>query len=153
MALYVPGNSLEVKTVHRAAKRPPIGKLKLSRVTSGYGGLYYLIELGPSELKHIGVWYMYRKKMQNFGQKMGPSSRPEARPAIGSTQKCAYLRPVMILTKKPVLYFWIWYTNISLEYFRPHCVLFKNLFNFNFSTLIFNTDWFWNKVTALRVNP
>ena len=39
MALYVPGNSHEVKTVHRAAERPPTGKLKLSRVTSGYGGL------------------------------------------------------------------------------------------------------------------
>ena len=26
-------------------------------------------------------------------------------------------------------------------------------FNFNFLTLIFNSDWFWNRVTALRVNP
>ena len=27
------------KTVDRVAKRPPTGKLKVSRVTSGYGGL------------------------------------------------------------------------------------------------------------------
>jgi len=28
------------------------------------------------------------------------------------------------------LYFWIWYENISFEYFRPHRVLFKNWFHF-----------------------
>ena len=28
------------------------------------------------------------------------------------------------------LYFWIWYKNISFQYFRPHRVLFKNLLSF-----------------------
>ena len=50
------------KTARRAAKRPPTGKPKLSRVTSGYGdwGTYDPIELGPSEPKKwgcIGVAY------------------------------------------------------------------------------------------------
>jgi len=54
MALYVPGNSHEVKTVHRAAERPPTGKLKLSRVTSGYGGLKIPIGSDPSDPKNGG---------------------------------------------------------------------------------------------------
>ena len=56
MALYVPGNSHEVKTVHRAAERPPTGKLKLSRVTSGYGGLK--IPLGRIHLTPKNGGYM-----------------------------------------------------------------------------------------------
>ena len=36
MAKFRPGGQ---KTARRAAKRPPTGKLKLSRVISGYGGL------------------------------------------------------------------------------------------------------------------
>ena len=58
MALYVPGNSHEVKTVHRAAERPPTGKLKLSRVTSGYGGLKIplgRIRLTPKNGGYMGV--------------------------------------------------------------------------------------------------
>ena len=69
MALYVPGNSHEVKTVHRAAERPPTGKLKLSRVTSGYGGLK--IPLGRIRLTpKMGVIWVKRKRMEILGSKM-----------------------------------------------------------------------------------
>ena len=44
------------KTARRAAKRPPAGKLKLSRVTSGYGGLK--IPLGRIRLTPKNGGYM-----------------------------------------------------------------------------------------------
>ena len=46
------------KTARRAAKRPPTGKLKLSRVTSGYGGLKIplgRIRLIPKNGGYMGV--------------------------------------------------------------------------------------------------
>ena len=46
------------KTARRAAKQPPAGKLKLSRVTSGYGGLKIplgRIRLTPKNGGYMGV--------------------------------------------------------------------------------------------------
>ena len=53
MAKIWPGGQ---KTARRAAKRPPTGKLKLSRVTSGYGGLK--IPLGRIHLTPKNGGYM-----------------------------------------------------------------------------------------------
>jgi len=46
------------KTARRAAKRPPTGKPKLSRVTSGYGGLMIplsRVRLTPKNGGYMGV--------------------------------------------------------------------------------------------------
>ena len=46
------------ETVRRAAKRPPTGKPKLSRVASGYGGLMIplsRVRLRPKKAGYIGV--------------------------------------------------------------------------------------------------
>ena len=62
------------KTARQAAKRPPTGKLKLSRVTSGYGGLK--IPLGRICLTpKMGVIWVKRKKMKIFRPKMGRFSQ------------------------------------------------------------------------------
>ena len=54
------------KTARRAAKRPPTGKPKLSRVTSGYGGLMIplsRVRLTPKNGGYMGV----ALKMQIWG--------------------------------------------------------------------------------------
>ena len=55
------------KTARRAAKRPPTGKPKLSRVTSGYGGLK--IPLGRIRLtpKNGGYMAQERKELPEIG--------------------------------------------------------------------------------------
>ena len=53
MAKIRPGGR---KTAHRAAEQPPTGKLKLSRITSGYGGLK--IPLGQIRLNAKNGGYM-----------------------------------------------------------------------------------------------
>ena len=55
MAKFRPGGR---KTARRAAKRPPTGKPKLSRVTSGCGGVmipYGWIRLTPKNGGYMGV--------------------------------------------------------------------------------------------------
>ena len=51
MAKIRPGGQ---KMARRAAKQPPAGKPKLSRVTSGYGGL--MISLDTSDPKKWGLY-------------------------------------------------------------------------------------------------
>ena len=54
------------KTARRAAKRPPTGKPKVSRVTSGYGGL--MIQMSRVRLSQKNGGYIgVAKKMLNFG--------------------------------------------------------------------------------------
>ena len=63
------------KTARRAAKRPPAGKLKLSRLTSGYGGL--MIPLGRIRLTPKNSLYGCSVKKRRFsGQKWALAAAP-----------------------------------------------------------------------------
>ena len=72
------------ETGRQPAKRPPTGKLKVSRVTSGYGGLMIpLRRVRPTQKK----WALYRhsvKKCRFSGQNRAPAAAP--RPAVQRDQ-------------------------------------------------------------------
>ena len=106
----ISSNFKSQKTAHRAAKRPPAGNKKLSKVTSGYGGL--MIPLGriratPKNGDYMGV----PQKNEYFQAKNGPR-RPPRRPLCNrfNTKTLPFWCPVMKVTKKldGITKKWIW---------------------------------------------
>ena len=96
----ISSNFKSQKTAHRAAKRPPAGNKKLSKVTSGYGGL--MIPLGriratPKNGDYMGV----PQKNEYFRAKNEPR-RPSRRPPCNgfNTKTLNSWYPVMTVTKK-----------------------------------------------------
>ena len=95
----ISSNFKSQKTAHRAAKRPPAGNKKLSKVTSGYGGL--MIPLGriratPKNGDYMGV----PQKNEYFRAKNEPRRLPRRPPCNGFNTKTLNLwYPVMTVTK------------------------------------------------------
>ena len=88
------------KISHRAAKQPPARKLKLSRVTSGYGGLiipFSRICLTPKNGGYMGVAY----KNDDFRANNGHRRSPRRSPCNGFNKKpYLFWCCVMMVTKK-----------------------------------------------------
>ena len=87
------------KTVHRAAKRPPAGNKKLSKVTSGYGGL--MIPLGRIRATPKNGCYMdVAQKIEYFRAKNEPRRLPRRPPCDGfNTKTLPFWCTVMMVTK------------------------------------------------------
>ena len=90
------------ETVRRAAKRPPTGKPKVSRVTSGYGGLMIplsRVRLSPEKVGYVGVALKNLILRPILGQKhvLAP---PRSLPGIMINMKTlSFWCPVMIVAK------------------------------------------------------
>ena len=123
MALYVPGNSHEVKTVHRVAERP-------TKVIQSYlriWGTYDPIESGPSDPKKWGLYRRSVKKSRFSGQNRAPAAAP--RPAV---QRGQHKNVVFLLSghdgNKKVGRFWqkngFWAKKL---HFRPEILHFFTL--------------------------
>ena len=88
------------ETGRQPAKRPPTGKLKVSRVTSGYGGL--MIPLSRVRLTQKNGGYIgVTLKNADFRAKIGPQRPPRGPPCNGiNTKMLSFCCPVMMVTKK-----------------------------------------------------
>ena len=106
----ISSNFKSQKTAHRAAKRPPAGNKKLSKVTSGYGGL--MIPLGRIRATPKNGGYMdVAQKNEYLRAKNGPW-RPPRLPLCNrfNTKTLPFWCPIMKVTKKldDITKKWIW---------------------------------------------
>ena len=96
----ISSNFKSQKTAHRAAKRPPAGNQKLSKITSGYGGLMIPLDRIRATPKN-GGYMVVAQKNEYFWAKNEPWRPPRRPPCnVFNTKTLPLWYSVMTVTKK-----------------------------------------------------